>query len=101
MPDYKLPVRKKPKKSTGADAPCVGGYDWMRQISIPANKAIIDALEVGKPVTVKLTGTVVALSQNEDDQQSRAEFRIDVDEVEAEAGEGGGISLKDLAELGE
>lgn len=60
-------------------------------VSIPVSPEIISALEVGKPVTVQLQGTVRGLemrqSTDSDPWSNRNELRVELRMVEADAGE--------------
>lgn len=79
MPKYVLP---KPKKDDSEDMPVVPD-DYARTIYIPSNKAIIDALEMGKVAEVTLKGKVVGLEAREGEDYSSHEFRLKLTSVEA------------------
>lgn len=57
--------------------------EFLRKTSLPANKAIMDALEIDKPAEVKLRGTVKVLRSAEGDTFEDTEFVLDVDSIEA------------------
>ena len=84
MPTFKLPP-KETKKDKSPDVPIASGtsnpLDWMRSISLPANEDIIDSVQVGDTVEVKLTGRVEevrsALSKDGDDRN----IRVDIAEI--------------------
>ena len=88
MPEYNLPPLKEKTENTIApmeEFDPVTEDRWYRQIRIPANKEI-DALEVGKPVTIELKGKVIMLeSRQQDKGKGRQEFEVEVSSVEAYA----------------
>lgn len=80
MPRYVL--KKLKREKTDSKSP-MAANEWMRNISIPVNQAIVEALEVGEKVYVKLEGEVTGLSINKSDSSSSAEMRLEISAVEA------------------
>lgn len=90
MPKFELPPLKESKENTLEAVP--ENYDpitedrWYRQVRLPANAEIIDALEVGGMVELKLKGTVTMLeSLQEARGKDRQELEIELSSVEAYA----------------
>lgn len=85
MPKYQLPARTERNDDAGQPVASIGGssLDWQRKITVPANKEIIDALEVGESATVQITGTIISLSSSERDKEKTATLEIDADAVAA------------------
>lgn len=85
MPSYTLPKIKK----SGASKPepeIEYSYpdEYDRKVHIPANKDILGSLEIGKVVTVELTGKVTEVTQEERESgRGRQCFTIQVEKVEA------------------
>lgn len=74
------------KMSVPVNAPSSEDVVYKETLYIPANKEIIEDLEIDKPVEVTLKGVIKSLDSretNEDDD--KYEFRIEVREVEVEA----------------
>jgi hypothetical protein len=83
MPKFKLPELKKPKRDKGAEVAPMMDDAWRRNITIPANKEILDALNVGDECTITLTGKVNELVKREGAEYKDMHFGIEVSSVEA------------------
>ena len=81
MPKYVLP---EPKKSEGAELMDVGA-PYSRSVYLPADAAIIEALEIGDEVEVTLIGKVTGLEarQREGESEDFNEFNLELKSVEA------------------
>lgn len=90
MPTYKV----KPENNSGMNIATDSQAKKKKTyptVTIPVSPEIIAALEVGKPVTVELQGTVCALESRQSTDNypysNRNELRIELRVVDAEAGE--------------
>lgn len=66
MPKYTLPPLKKSKPSK--EAGLVGAYDdseWRRRITIPVNRAIIEAVKAGQDVKITLNANLIGTQMAE------------------------------------
>lgn len=84
MPTYKLPAEKKHKKDTEAMAlNSVHMDDWDRRVTLPVNKEILDALQVGEIAEVRLRGEVIEARNNESQEHTSRTITLKVSEVSA------------------
>jgi hypothetical protein len=84
MPKFTLPEIKKPKKDKQAQGIAPSMDDtWRRHITIPANKEILDALNVGDECTITLSGKVNELVKREGAEYKDMHFGVEVSSVEA------------------
>lgn len=80
MPKYILPP---PGKEKEKPVPVETYDEWRRRVTIPVNKEILEALEVGASATVTLTSKVVGLSDNErEGEQSNRSVDLLIKSVE-------------------
>lgn len=83
MPKFELPALKKPKKSGGAEVASSPDMDrWQRQTTIPVNKEILDALDVGDSITVTLEGKVTELTKRESTDYKDLHIGMEISSVE-------------------
>lgn len=64
MPTYQLPPPQPRKEEEVEKMPPPD--DWARRISLPANKAIVEAVSVGDDVEVTVKGSVISVRATED-----------------------------------
>ena len=55
---------------------------WQRQITIPVNKEILDALDVGDNIAVVLEGKAIELAKRESDEHKDMHIGIEISSVE-------------------
>jgi hypothetical protein len=86
MPEYILPALKESKGKNSE----IETYDpetedrWFRQIRIPVNKEIIDALAIGDVAELTLKGKIISLESRETEKgKGRKEIEIELSSVEA------------------
>lgn len=91
MPSYKVEPEKNYNDSPAVASSAKKGKKSYPTVCIPVSPEIIAALEVGKPVTVELTGTVRGLesrqSTDSDPYSNRNELRMELRVVDADPGE--------------
>jgi len=84
---YTLPAPKKVNRKTEKGLISVEEDDlrWMRQVRLPANKELIDSLNVGETATIILTGKVIGLEMRERESKSpKGEIELSVNVIETE-----------------
>ena len=88
MPRYRLPPlkesRDEEKNEVAMDSSDSFPSRWDREIRIPVNKAIIDAVKAGQEVEVTLRGKVTEVESHdrEDGKQSRNMVSLELMDVE-------------------
>lgn len=81
MPKFTLPPEEKPKKDKGMDVATPMTGDWQRRVTLPVNKAILDAVDTDDVVTVTLTGKVTR-EVSESGQYPEKSLTVNIDSVE-------------------
>lgn len=85
MPKYTLPKPKKQKKSAGSlSIEPVDDLEWRRRVSLPVNRAIIDAVKAGQNVQITLTGEILGTHMSENkDRTDDCSIEVDLSSVSA------------------
>lgn len=101
MPRYQLPPIGKDKNETGpylAKASSVAPDQWDRTLTIPVNKAILEALAVDGEAVITLRGKVSGLSSSESTERSSSSVSIVISSVDAYPDDGGAMQDDEMFE---
>lgn len=82
MPTFVLPEIKKKKSDKDSPVALSSDDSYRRQITIPVNKEILDALDVGDSVTVTLEGKVTELTKRESTDYKDLHIGMEISSVE-------------------
>jgi len=78
MPKYTVPKPKKGKEGSEV----VGLDNYVPELYFPANKEMLDELEIGDTVEVRVVGKVIGLEAREGESNASHEFRVALKSVE-------------------
>lgn len=83
MPKYTLPAEKKNKNKRKAGSVAASDdVHWMRRISLPVNKAILESVDAGDMVTVRIDAEIEGVMMSESPDHKECSVKLNLTSVD-------------------